>query len=153
MAQAVADDRRAGRIRRRSDRGRWVQVAAVALLWLARPALAIEFGMVRVQQNSTANTSAAVTLTAWADATALLAVDEQVEVAATDAAGEHPGEHLAGAGHGVGQVVDPQLPVTHHSSTHGATVPTPWAPGSDRRAAQVPQKVTYGPLPSGAGRV
>jgi len=32
MAQAVADDRRAGRIRRRSDRGRWVQVAAVALL-------------------------------------------------------------------------------------------------------------------------
>lgn len=32
MAQAVADDRREGRIRHRSDRGRWAQVAALALV-------------------------------------------------------------------------------------------------------------------------
>jgi len=45
--------------------------AAVAAAWLilslARLASAIEFGMVTVQQNSTANTAEAVTLTAWAN--------------------------------------------------------------------------------------
>ena len=48
-----------------------VSAAAVAAacfaLSLAPPAMAIEFGMVRVQQNSIANDSAAVTLTAWAN--------------------------------------------------------------------------------------
>ena len=45
---------------------------------------------------------------------ALLAVVQQVQVAAADAAREHLGQHLPGARGRVGDVVDPQLPVSHH---------------------------------------
>ena len=46
------------------------------------------------------------------------AVAKHVEVASADPAGEHLGEHLPGTGCGVGNVVDPQLPITHHGCTH-----------------------------------
>ena len=49
---------------------------------------------------------------------ALRAVAEQVQVAAADAAGQDPGQHLSWPGDRVGDLVDPQLPVAHHGGTH-----------------------------------
>ena len=50
--------------------------------------------------------------------TALLAVLQQVQIAAADAAGQHLRQHLAGARSRVGEVVDPQLPISHDRCAH-----------------------------------
>ena len=53
-------------------------------------------------------------------AASLLTVLDEVQVAAADAAGQHLRQDLALARCRLVDVVDPQFPVRHHSSAHGA---------------------------------
>ena len=52
----------------------------------------------------------------------LLAVEQQVEVAAADPAGEDLRQHLPGSRHGLGELVDPKFPVLHHHGAHRPSV-------------------------------
>ena len=54
------------------------------------------------------------------------AVFQHVQVAPTDAARQHPGQHLPRPWDRLGDVVDPQFPFPHHRGAHARTVGRPF---------------------------